>query len=60
MAASLASLPEGVKYTRASGMPEAAATISANSIIGSERYSVEVCMILAAWCCTAALTAGWS
>ena len=57
-AASLASLPEGVKNTRASSMPETRATSSAKAIIGSLRYSVEVCITLAAWSCTAATTLG--
>ena len=57
-AVSLASVPEVVKNTRASGMPDSAAISSASSIIGSDRYSVEVCITLAAWSCTAATTSG--
>ena len=37
MAVSLASVPDGVKNTRASGMPDVAAISSASSIIGSDR-----------------------
>ena len=43
MAASLASLPELVKNTRASGMPDTRATFSASSTCCRIRYSVEVC-----------------
>ena len=55
---SFASLPEVVNSTRGSAMPETAATSSANEIISSFRYSVEVCITLAAWDCTASTTAG--
>ena len=58
MAVSLASVPEVVKNTRASGMPLMAAISSASSIIGSQRYSVEVCSTLAACSLMAAVTAG--
>jgi hypothetical protein len=42
-AASLASVPELVKNTRASGMPEIRAIFSASSTCRRIRYSVEVC-----------------
>ncbi len=48
-AASFASVPEVVKNTLASGIPDISVTISANSIMGSLRYSVELWRILAAW-----------
>ena len=41
-------------------MPDAAHTISPNSIIGGDRYSVDVCITFAACACTAAVTSGWS
>ncbi len=56
---SLASEPEAVKKTRASGMPDRRQMRSASSIIGSLRYSVEVCITFAACSCTAAVTFGW-
>jgi len=58
MAVSLASVPDAVKNTRASGIPETAATSSANRIMGSDKYKVDVCMALAAWSCTALTTSG--
>jgi len=57
-AASVASVPEVVKNTLASGMPDRLAIISASSIIGSLRYIVDVCSRRSACCCTAAVTSG--
>ena len=57
-AASFASVPDVVKNTLASGMPESPASFSANSIIGALRYSVEVCSILPACSRTASTTSG--
>ena len=54
----MASLPDGVKNTRASSMPDTRATSSAKAIMGSLRYSVEVCITLAACSSTAATTLG--
>jgi hypothetical protein len=42
-AASLASVPEEVKNTLASGTPDSAAIFSASSTCVRSRYSVEVC-----------------
>ena len=42
-AASVASVPELVKNTRASGIPDSRAIFSASSICDRTRYSVEVC-----------------
>ena len=39
-------------------MPDTRATSSAKAIMGSLRYSVEVCITLAAWSWTAATTLG--
>ncbi len=57
-AVSLASVPEVVKKTRASGMPDRAATRSASSIIGRLRYRVEEWMIRPACSATALVTSG--
>jgi hypothetical protein len=59
-AVSLASLPEVVKKTRASAMPDSPAINSANSIMGSDRYSVEVCSTWSACTRRAAVTSGWA
>jgi hypothetical protein len=60
-AASLASVPELVKNTRGSGMPETRATFSARSICCRIRYSVEVCtMPVASWRSTASRISGMS
>ena len=57
-AASLASVPEVVKKTLASGIPDTAAISSASSTIGRLRYSVEVWRIFPACSATAAVTSG--
>ena len=57
-AASLASVPELVKKTFASGMPDRSAIFSASSICDSIKYSVEVCSILSACALIAATTSG--
>lgn len=57
-AVSLASVPEVVKKTRASGTPLSWATRSASSTIGRFRYSVEEWMIRPACSVTALVTSG--
>ncbi len=60
-AASLASVPELVKNTRASGMPDTRAIFSASSTWLRIRYSVEVCTMPVASCrSTAARISGMS
>jgi hypothetical protein len=54
----LASDPEGVKKTLASAMPDRPAIFSASSIIGRDRYSVEVCSSLPACSRMASTTSG--
>ncbi len=54
----MASVPEVVKKTLASGMPDSAAIRSASSTIGRMRYSVEVWRILPACSLTASVTSG--
>ncbi len=55
---SLASVPEVVRKTFASGMPDTVAICSASSTIGVLRWSVELWMIRPAWSATAAVTSG--
>ncbi len=57
-AASLASVPDGVRKTLASGMPDSSAIRSASSTVCSLRYSVEEWRILPACSWTAAVTSG--
>ena len=59
-AASLASVPDVVKNTLASGMPDSPAMSSANSIMDSDRYRVEVWNVLDAWARTASVISGMS
>ena len=55
---SLASEPDVVKQTRASGIPDFVAICSARSSIGGERYNDDVCSVLAACSWIAAVTSG--
>jgi hypothetical protein len=60
-ALSFASLPELVKKTRASGMPDTLAIFSASSTCLRIRYSVEVCATpVASWLRTASLISATS
>ena len=59
-AASFASVPEVVKNTLASGMPDSPAMSSASSIMDSDRYRVEVWNVLDAWVRTASVISGMS
>ena len=54
---SFASVPDVVKNTRASGIPDWLAIFSASSSIGSDRYNVDVCSTLADCSWMAAVTA---
>jgi hypothetical protein len=58
VAASLASLPELVKNTLASGMPDSSASRSASSTCRRIRYRVEVWTIRPACSRTASTTSG--
>ena len=55
---SLASVPEVVRKTFGSSMPDTAAICSASCTIGRFRYSVDVCRIRPAWSLTAFVTSG--
>jgi len=57
-AASLASVPDVVTNTLASGMPERADSLSASSTSGRLRYSVDVCSIFPACSRSASTTSG--
>jgi hypothetical protein len=58
---SFASVPEVVKQTRASGMPESRAIFSASSTCWRIRYSVEVCTTpVLSWRSTASRTSAMS